>query len=174
VKLFPLHLALFAFAVGVFAQCAPVEADAYTEQEVALGKLCWNEASTNRNDCIAIVESRGHLTLPELQAMHRRALAPVRTDGRRWISGLSADISRSPEHWPEDRVPWNPRGAAMWSTVLETVRATLRGELSVCSETPSVWGGPMDRERIDRILARGGRVVCTGTRNVFLRFGGGR
>lgn len=174
-----LLLALATFVYGVVASeygcgAPPAHADAWTDQEVALGKLCWNEASTNRNDCIAIVEARGHLTLPELQAMHRRALAPVRTDGRRWIASLSGTMA-PPQHWPEDRVPWNPRGLAMWSTVLETVRATLRGELSVCDVRAQVWGSrTLDAARLARIFARGGREVCHGTANQFVVFGGRR
>lgn len=171
----PLTYALATFLVGLAMQCNPVEAQEYTDHEVALGKLCWNEASTNRNDCIAIVEARGRLSLTELQAMHRRALAPVRTDGRRWIAGLSGDVGAMPDGWPEDRVPWATRGVAMWSAVLETVRATLRGELSVCSEAAQAWGSrTLDADRLARIFARGGREVCRGTVNQFVRFGGAR
>ena len=169
----PLTYAALTFIVGLLAQC-DANADTWTDHEVALGRLCVNEGSSSVPDCIAIVESRGSRTVVELQAMHPRALAPVRTDGRRWIAGLSADLSR-PDGWPEASVPWDTRGRAGWTRTLETVRGTLAGRLSVCTETPQTWGGRrVDAERLARHMARGAREVCSGTQNSFIRFGGSR
>ena len=167
----PLLLALLTFAWGVLCdQCSPVHADAYTEHEVALGRLCVNEASAAINDCVAIVEARGSRSLDELRDMHPRALAAHRVDGRRWIAGLSATLER-PDGWPEERVPWETRGRAGWERTLEAVRDTLAGRRSVCTSAPQFWGGPdVDADRIARHLARGAVVVCSGTRNVFLRY----
>jgi hypothetical protein len=167
----PLLLALLTFAWGVtLDHCAPVQADTWTEHEVALGRLCVNEASSSLPDCVAIVEARGSRTVEQLRAMHPRALAPSRTDGRRWIAGLSADLSR-PDGWPEHLVPWDTRGRAGWERTLDAVRDTLAGRRSQCTSAPSIWGGPVvDSDRIARHLARGAQVVCHGTRNVFLRY----
>lgn len=168
----PVALAAFIFVLGVGSWCAPSpsNADAWTDHEVALGRLCWNE-SGSRADCIAIVEARGRYSVEALRRMHPRALGDERSDARRWIAGLDASMQR-PAHWPEELVPWETRGLARWTKILETVRATLRGELSVCSERPHVWGSrTLDADRLARIHARGGREVCQGTQNAFVRFG---
>lgn len=171
----PLYVAVVAFLLAAAESChiQPSHADAWTAQEVALGQLCWNEGSTSRSDCIAIVQARGSYSLERLRSAHRRALNPNRTDDRRWIAGLNA-AGTMPPHWPESRVPWQ-RGSALWTEILTTVRATLAGSLSVCDERPQVWGSrTLDADRLARIHARGGREVCRGTRNAFVRFGGER
>lgn len=173
-KIHPIHLAILTFVIGLtLDQCPPhrpAHADSWTDHEVALGRLCVNEASASIPDCIAIVQARGSRTVDELRSMHPRALASVRTDGRRWIAGLSADLSR-PDGWPEDAVPWETRGRAGWTRTLDAVRDTLAGRRSVCTEAPSVWGGrDVDADRIARHLARGAVEVCSGTRNAFLRY----
>jgi len=155
--------------VGV-NDCA--SAQDWTDHEVAVARLAVNEGTFRESDTIAIAEARGHYSLEELRAAHRRALAPVRTDSRRWIADLSGDLHR-PDGWPESLVPWETRGRLLWLRTLSIVRETIAGRRSVCSERPSVWGSPrLDRARLDRILARGGRVVCRGTVNSFVVFGG--
>jgi hypothetical protein len=165
-------LAGLVVLVAVLASLAVAEGQPqpWTDHDVALGKLCRPEGSSSRADCIAIVEARGHYDLATLRRMHPRALAETRTDSRRWIAGLSASMQR-PDGWPEDRIPWDDRGRAMWTATLETVRETMAGRLSVCTEVAQVWGSrTLDAERLARIMARGGREVCSGTRNQFVRF----
>lgn len=162
-----------AFLVNDCLATAHAE-DAWTEHEILLGRLAVNEATGRVADTIAIVEARGHYSDDELREMHPRALAPVRVDGRRWIAGLDGSMAR-PDGWPEARVPWETVGRERWRAVLVLVRATLRGERSVCASRPSVWGSrTLDAERLRRIYARGGREVCMGTLNAFVIFGGRR
>ena len=73
--------------------CDPVHAQEWTEHEVALAKLCANEATFRDVDCVAITEARGRYTVAELRSMHRRAFAVGRTDSRRWIETLNADAT---------------------------------------------------------------------------------
>lgn len=164
---------LFVGAFLVNDCLATVRAQEWSEQEVLLARLAINEATGRVADTIAITQARAHASVDDLRRMHPRALAPVRTDARRWIADLDGDAHR-PEHWPEARYPWD-RWRPLWIRTLTTVRATLRGEMSVCSESPQAWGSRhLDAERLARIYARGGREVCTGTLNAFVRFGGGR
>lgn len=161
---------LLAVAVGA-NQCSAAHADVWTEQEILLGRLAVNEATGRVADTIAIVEARGHVSVDELRRMHPRALAPVRTDGRRWIAGLDSSMQR-PDGWPEARVPWETSGRERWRAVLVLVRATLRGERSACVGRPGqVWGGRhIDADRIQRLIARGYVIVdCGATANVYLR-----
>jgi len=173
-QVYPLGAAVLLFVLSLAESCNhPAHADAWTAHEVALARLCVNEASTSARDCLAIVQARGGYDVETLRRMHPRALADVRpeTDSRRWIAGLDASMER-PEHWPESDVPWESRGVAAWRRVLETVRAGLRGQ-SACSERPHVWGGrALDADHIQRRINQGFRVVdCGPTKNVFLRRG---
>lgn len=163
-------IALAAIAIVIGAECA-ARADEWTAQEVAIARLCVNEATWSGDDCAAITEARGRYSVPELRQMHRRALAEVRTDGRRWIAGLDAAGSM-PDGWPESDVPWETSGRPAWLRTLATVRRTLAGG-RVCSARPSIWGGAsLDAPAISRREAEGYvRVNCGTTRNVFMRRG---
>jgi hypothetical protein len=174
-KLFPLHLALFAFAVGVFAQCAPVEADAWTPDEVGAARHCISEASgAMTNDCRVIVwidqqnaARRGVSVAEFIATQHHRH---TRSASRPWLAGLDASMSE-PEGWPVS-VSWAGRGRPAWEAALLVARGVLRGdEGHGCDANPLVWGGPgPDRERLDRMLSNGWvRVDCGETRNWFLR-----
>ena len=158
--------------VAGFQPCSPVHAQDWTEHEVTVAIIAVNEASFREADASAIAEARGRYSVDELRRMHPRATNPNRTDSRRWISDLSAD-AHQPNGWPSHLVSWDQIGRGMWLRTLRVVRETIAGRRSVCSERPSVWGSPrLDRARLDRILARGGRVVCRGTANSFIVFGG--
>lgn len=156
--------------VGV-NDCA--SAQDWTDHEVAVARIAVNEATFRESDTIAIAEARGHYSLEELRAAHRRALAPVRTDSRRWIADLSGDLHR-PDGWPESLVPWETRGRLLWLRTLSIVRATLRGERRCSGGVPSIWGGRrVDATRIRERLAEGWIVVdCGPTANVYMRRGG--
>lgn len=167
----PLPLAVLVFLVGLAAhECEPVHADAWTDHEVALARICVSEATWGEADCRAIVHARGRYDVATLRRMHPRALASVRTDARRWIAGLDASLTE-PAGWPV-AVPWESRGRDAWVRVLGLVRESMRGP-GACSEAPHVWGGrAIDADRIARLEARGFvRVDCGVTRNVFLRRG---
>lgn len=170
-------IAIVALIVGsIVNACEPlrVGADDWTEQEVLIARLAINEASGRDADTIAITQARGGYSVERLRADHHRALAPVRTDSRRWIAGLDADMSE-PIGWPSHRLDWPTFGVAMWTRTLATVRATLRGERGCAGGRPDVWGGTMDHERIARIVAHGGVIVdCGHTANTYLRLGDGR
>jgi len=152
--------------------CDPVHAQDWTDREVALAKLCANEATFREIDCVAITEARGRYTVIELRSMHRRAFAVGRTDSRRWIETLNADATM-PIGWPERLVPWESRGKALWLNTLRTVRATLRGERHACGgQTPSIWGGKIDAAHIRRRIEQGWVVLaCPGAANTFMRRG---
>jgi hypothetical protein len=161
-KLFPLHLALFAFAVGVFAQCAPVEAQAYSADETALAVLITSEAglSVNSNDgpMIGAVVMRHARWNGETIAAHIRRVYHRHTDPelqrRTWILRLTAD----PASGPDDR----------WHERLEEARAILAGHLPHgCSAYPDTWsrrGNPLDPrdECARRMAARRERMIASG------------
>lgn len=166
-----LALVLVTLAMGDFgARAQPSEP--WTEHEVALGRLAVHEATWRERDTIAIVEARGHYSVETLRRMHPRALGEARERSRPWIHRLDATFAM-PEEWPEDQIPWDSRGRALWQHTLETVRATLRRRRSVCIRRPDAWGSrTLDAARLARVYARGGREVCTGTSNAFVVFGG--
>ncbi len=161
---------LLVLALVCVNDCA--SAQDWTEHEVTVARLAVNEATFRTADAAAIAEARGRYTVDELRAMHPRALAPVRTDSRRWIADLSADAHR-PDGWPESLVPWETRGRLLWLSVLRTVRETIAGRRA-CSSRPSIWGGRrVDEAHIRRRLADGYEIVrCGQTGNVYMRRGG--
>ena len=142
----------------------------YTEREVLIARLAVNEASWRIADAEAIAYARQTWTVDRLRAGHRRALATVRTDARRWIADLHPD-GHEPDGWPT-HLDWDQH-RPRWLAVLEAVRRVLDGRVPAhCMSRPAVWGGPdVDQARIRIILTDGGRQVCTGTRNTFLRLG---
>lgn len=173
-----IHAAILTFLYGLAVdQCsanpAIAIADGYSARVVAVAKIAVNEGSFRDADHAAIAYSRSPYTVEQLGTMHRRALAVGRTDSRRWIEGLSADLSR-PDGWPEHLVPWETRGRQGWERTLSTVRDVLDGRRVPCDERPSAWGGRhVDAARIARMTANGWHVVrCDGqTANVFLARG---
>lgn len=172
-------LAWVVVAIGVAwlinATCAEGQtAPDYTEREVLVARLAVNEASWRLPDAEAIAYARATWTVDRLRAGHRRALAPVRTDARAWISDLHPD-AHEPAGWPA-HLEWQGRHRDSWLAVLATVRRVLDGRVPAhCDTRPQTWGGrQVDQARIRTILTNGGREVCSGTRNAFLRFGGGR
>jgi len=56
--------------IAGFQPCSPVHAQDWTGHEVALAKLCANEATFREIDCVAITEARGRYTVIELRSMH--------------------------------------------------------------------------------------------------------
>lgn len=143
----------------------------YTEREILVARLAVNEGSWRERDAAAIAYARATWTVARLRSGHRRALAPVRTDARRWIADLHPD-GHEPEGWPA-HLDWEQH-RPRWLAVLETVRGVLDGRVPDHCATgrPQSWAGPIvDRERLARVLASGGRIVCTGTVNVFVQFG---
>jgi hypothetical protein len=150
-------------------ECNMAGAQDWTEHEVTIAKIAVNEESFRTAGASAIAAARGRYTVEQLRAMHSRALAPVRTDSRRWIADLSGDMHR-PDGWPERLVPWS-RGQQLWLAVLVAVRETLRGERIACGgERPSIWGGTMDAAHIRRRIEQGYVVVtCQGSANTYLR-----
>jgi hypothetical protein len=150
-------------------ECGMAGAQDWTEHEVTLGRLIVNEASFREADAVAITSARARYTVDQLRAMHVRALAPVRTDSRRWIADLSADAHR-PDGWPESLVPWETRGKGLWLNTLRTVRETLAGHRRCSGGVPSIWGGTMDAAHIRRRIEQGYVVVtCSNAANTYLR-----
>jgi hypothetical protein len=172
----PLTYSILTLIVGLAMHCQPVEADAYTEQEILIARVAVNESTWSESDVAAVAYARALYSPSELRASHRRALAVGRTDSRRWIESLDASLSM-PAGWPEHLVPWETRGRAGWSRTLEIVHDVVSGRVVPCDARPSTWGGNrVDAARIARMTANGWRVVrCEGrTSNVFLRQGGER
>lgn len=178
--LHPIHLAAFTFAVGLtMHSCEP--AHAQTDDGLLLARVMVNEAGFDGSaDHLAIASyTRGlarRWQMPIGAAMVRRytrALAPAsqRRD-RPWIATLTRGDA-APVGWREERQPWAER-REQWAATLARADAFLAGEIDAPDGCrPQSWGGSMDQARIDRILARGGRVIaCGDTKNVFLRFGG--
>jgi hypothetical protein len=162
--------------VGVLINAAFAEGQTvpdFDPVEVALGQLAVNEGTWSTADAEAIAYARDGWSLARLRAAHRRALDPDRSDRRRWIAGLRGD-GVQPAHWPATH-EWD-RYRERWLSVLAAVRRVRDGHApTFCTSRPQSWGGrTVDADRLARIYARGGREVCTGTRNAFIRFGGAR
>jgi hypothetical protein len=161
-------LAVLALVNGLVAEG---QSETYTDHETAVAQLAVHEGGWRLSDAAAIAYARGHLDLPTLRRMHRRALGGRPREA--WIGALRAD-GEQPTGWPA-HLDWSAyRGR--WLDILATVRGVTRGTVAPpCSERPQVWGGrEVDADRIRVILAGGGRDVCRGTRNAFLVLGRGR
>ena len=104
--------------------------------------------------------------------MHPRAIGGRPREA--WIRELNTDLTE-PASWPEGNGLWdNYRNR--WAQILRTVRRAISGRRPAhCSERPDTWEGPTvsgGAARIANVIANGGRVVCTGTVNTFLVYGG--
>jgi len=164
---------VLAFTAAFLATLTAVRAqENYDAREVALGHLCVHEGGWRVSDCAAIVYSRSPFSLASLRRMHPRAIGGRPREA--WIGELSPD-GTEPASWPESNGLWSNYDDR-WAQILQTVRRGISGRRpSTCSERPDTWEGPTVpgvAARIANVIANGGRVVCTGTVNTFLVYGG--
>ncbi len=171
-----LLVALLFLACAVTLHCAPMPAHAQSEDaSILLARVCVNESGFDSfADCDAIaaisIRNAGDRDLaPYLRGRFLRALAPVHARRNRpWIADLSRD-GHEPRHWPSN-VSWasiRPR----WLALVAHVDGAVSGRIVVSCDADT-WGGRVvDRERIARMLSRGGSIAqCGNTENVFLRW----
>lgn len=158
-------------------ECKPLPAHAQSaDAAVLLAQVGVNESGFDSlDDATAIaaisIRNAGDRDLAlYLRGRFLRALAPVHARRNRpWIAGLNR-AGTEPSHWPSN-VEWTairPR----WLALVARMDDVIAGRV-VARCDADTWGGPVaDRERIARMLSRGGSVVrCGSTRNVFLRWG---
>lgn len=171
----PLALACFIFVLGVASWCspAPSNADAWTDDEVAIARLVVSEASFGTSDDARVItwivahnaKRRGVSPAEYVATVHHRH---VRSSKRPWLAGLDASMAE-PSGWPAT-VSWADRGAPGWSARLSEVRRALAEDDHGCDAAPVTWGGPsVDRERLEYLATRGYVPRrCGLTRNVFV------
>lgn len=143
---------------------------------IVVGEAGWHATEADVAAHHAVLEARAE-RLGVSYARAARLYSPrhtgVRPSRRPWIAELGPRASR-PSSWPTG--PSWRRHRPAWVRILKGAARAHRGEL-VAPCSPDHWGGPVvDRERIERGIARGyWRVVdCGATRNVFLALEGAR
>lgn len=167
-----------AFA-ALFKVCeAEAIAQAWTADEVALARVCTNEAGFTRDgDCAAIHAALSHharrlgVTFEDFAKTYSdHAFNRGRTDGRRWIAWLEPSTAR-PRFWSDRAMRWET-GAALWIDRLAQARRIIAGaERHRCDGTPMHWGARygVDLDRAGRAIEAGRwrALDCGGTRNAF-------
>lgn len=151
----------------------------------SVAKVCVNEAGfrTDTNDCEAIYSvlswqaDRRNISLDRMARIYSKSVFNPDREHRGWVPNLRKDLEQ-PRSWPST-ADWYGVSQSRWKHRLDSVQGYIDNDSPGPCEKPVFhWGTenhPVDRERIQRGIARGywHPVDCGPTLNTFLAPGKG-